>query len=529
MAQLRPLPAPMRAAPNDVPCERATLQAAQPQSYVASSSWLARSWARFTGRAFSAFPPVPGSNTPFGLVRVYYKHGLDGVVDTLWRRASPTDEFAYGWVAGQLVVCLRSPEILHAAFTDNSASTSRLFPDHEGPFGGLYRIFGNNVFTMHNDAMRRARQLVLHRFFVRHNILNHFDKIAKTADLHIDAMLASDKRATRDVGKSMVAFTMDTWCRVQLGMPGLGVASAMRLSDAISNGEQLATSASHLIWRGILQRLGVRDLATTDAAEKALKETLCQAMREELIDPHREALEKSDNLLRAIAENEVEQGGDGAFESDAVMAQTAVLLLTGHETAASLLTWTLCELARNPLALGILRTEVQRVFGTNPPNPQSVGRTPYLDNVLNEALRLHPPAPYLGRTVTQPFTVPTRHGPVTFPKGTMLATSLIAQHRIPEIWGNDAEAFKPERFNGISREDLNVRFMPFSVGDRRCAGYPFALLEAKIFLVRLLQRTDFRIPKAKEIEPVYVGVLKTAEPLRMEVSERASREPEYSR
>ncbi len=59
------------------------------------------------------------------------------------------------------------------------------------------------------------------------------------------------------------------------------------------------------------------------------------------------------------------------------------------------------------------------------------------------------------------------------------------------------------------------------MGDRRCAGYPFALMEAKIFVVRLLQRTEFRIPNALHIQPMYVGVLKTAEPQRMEVVERS--------
>ena len=506
----------------DTPPEHLAVRGTLPISHVSSGSLVERAWARLTGRAFSVFPPARGTNTPLGLVRVYYRQGLDGVVNALWRGAQPQEEFSYGWVAGQLVICLRSPELLHAAFSDNSSHTSRLFPDHEGPFGGIYRIFGNNIFTMHNDQMRRARHVVLHRFFLKHSIANHFDKICATADLHIDALLASPERATRDVGKCMVAFTMDTWCRAQLGMPGLEPKAAMRLSEAISEGEALATSASHLIWRGVLQRLGLRPLSTTDATEMALREKLSQAMHDELIDPHRKALETSDNLMRALADNEAAAGRDGALDSDAVMAQTAILLLTGHETAASLLTWTLCELARNPSALVSLRSEVQRIFGSASPSREAIARTPYLDNVLNEALRLHPPAPYLGRTVTEAFSLPTRHGPVTLPKGAMLTTSLIAQHRIPEIWGEDAEAFKPERFEPLSRDHLKAHFVPFAVGERRCAGYPFALLEAKVFLVRLLQRTDFCIPKAPQIKPVYVGVLKTAEPLRMEVAKRVA-------
>ncbi len=442
-----------------------TVPATRSVSYVSSHSLIERAWARLTGRAFSVFPPVAGANTPLGLVRIYWHHGLDGVVEDLWRKAKPHEEFAYGWVAGQLVVCMRSPEMVHAAFSENSLCTSRLFPNHEGPFGGIYRIFGDNIFTMHSDDMRHARHLVLHRFFIRRNIINHFDKICNTADKHIDALLNSPERATLDVGKCMVAFTMDTWCRAQLGMPGLDPAAAMRLSTAISDGEALATSAPHLIWRGVLSRVGVRDLATADAAEIGLRNTLFAAMHNELIDPHRATLESTDNLMRSLAENEAEAGRDGSFVSEAVMSQMAVLLLTGHETAASLLTWTLCELARNPRAQTLLRAEVQRVFWRPAPHRGRLGAHALPRQRSQRGVTFAPTGPLFG-THRHPTV---HHAHAAWARDLSPRDSACHVHHRAASYPCTLGATMPKPFGPSASmpsraRELKVQFMPFSCG-----------------------------------------------------------------
>lgn len=107
--------------------------------------------------------------------------------------------------------------------------------------------------------------------------------------------------------------------------------------------------------------------------------------------------------------------------------------------------------------------------------------------ILNEALRLYSPVVSFNRRVE----VETRLGSYIIPANVELIAPPLALHRNPEIWGDDAHLFKPERFgDGVAKatNGISAGFVPFGLGPRACVGLNFAAHEAKIALSMILQR-----------------------------------------
>lgn len=177
-------------------------------------------------------------------------------------------------------------------------------------------------------------------------------------------------------------------------------------------------------------------------------------------------------------------------------SQLLNILLAGRDTTASLLSWTFLMLARNPEIFRKLRETIIETFGTYS-NPQNLTFTAlkncqYLQYVMNESLRLYPVVPFNRRQAARDTTLPRGGGPdgespVYLKKGNAVVYSVHVMHRRKDLWGEDAEEFKPERW---SNRKAGWEYIPFNGGPRICIGQQFALTEAGYVIARLLQRFD---------------------------------------
>ncbi|KAK0573969.1 hypothetical protein LWI29_016372 [Acer saccharum] len=177
---------------------------------------------------------------------------------------------------------------------------------------------------------------------------------------------------------------------------------------------------------------------------------------------------------------------------DDMIDECKTFYIGGHETTTSLLTWSIFLLAINADWQEKLRKEVLELFGKQNPKPDSIGRLKTMSMVVNETLRLYPPFVQIMRRINREV----RWGKLTLPVNMEAFIPTIAVHHNPDIWGEGAHLFKPERFSqGVAKATNNntAAFLPFGLGPRSCVGLNFAITEAKVALSMILQRYKFNM------------------------------------
>ncbi|PWZ09423.1 Cytochrome P450 72A14 [Zea mays] len=229
----------------------------------------------------------------------------------------------------------------------------------------------------------------------------------------------------------------------------------------------------------------------------------------------------SDDLLGLLLESNMEQlragdgggrgtsSGGGGMTSDDVIGECKLFYFAGMETSAVLLTWTTVLLSMHQDWQDRAREEVRRVFGGGPrvPDYDGLSRLKIVTMVLHEVLRLYTPLPAIPRRTYKP----TELGGVRYPAGVMLMLPTLYIHHDKDVWGPDADEFRPERFaEGVARASAGdaPAFFPFGGGPRTCIGQTFALLEAKMWLAVMLANFAFELSPSYSHTPFPVGLLR---------------------
>jgi cytochrome P450 len=179
----------------------------------------------------------------------------------------------------------------------------------------------------------------------------------------------------------------------------------------------------------------------------------------------------------------------GRSMGDQDVADNLLTFITaGHETTALALTWTFYLLALHPEA-GVV-AEVARVTGGAPLGPEHVGALAYTRQVLQEAMRLYPPAPLIARSAARDL----RLGGIAVARGTPVYVPVYAVHRHRTLWP-DPDRFDPRRFRPEAVEARHrYAYLPFGAGPRICIGMAFALAEAAAVLATLLRSVRLALP-----------------------------------
>lgn len=188
---------------------------------------------------------------------------------------------------------------------------------------------------------------------------------------------------------------------------------------------------------------------------------------------------------------------DGAKMDDRQLRDEAVtLFLAGHETTALALAHTFYLLSKHPDVERKLLAEIDSVLGGKLATAEDVRRLTYTDQVLKESMRLFPPAWTTGREATEPIEL----GGYSIPKGAQLLVSQWVVHRDPR-WFPNPEGFDPERWDAKRAAAVpKYAYFPFGGGPRVCIGNHFAMMEAALLLVTLLQRYRFELLPGQRLD-----------------------------
>ena len=366
------------------------------------------------------------------------------------------------------VVFMLGPEANHFVTVAHPEN----FHWREGSFGDLIPLLGDGLLTIDDSYHDRARAIMLPAFHRR----------------QLDAMVASmTAEAEAAIGTLRPGEAVDLyeWMR------GLAMRIAMRAllgldPDGAGKG---AAAAEHferaLGFYGIdyplrLLRGPGSPWRRMIAARNVLDEIVFGEISRRRGDP---AAAQGEDILSLLLAARGE-GGE-AFTAREVRDQVMTLMFAGHDTSTSTLTFMMHELARHPDVVERLCEEQDRVLaGAAPSVEQLESEMPYLDMVLDEVLRLYPPAWIGPRRAVREF----EFGGCTVPKGAYVNYSSWASHRIPEVFP-DPEAFIPERFTRERKAALpRGAYVPFGGGSRICIGKRFGQTEVKLVATMLLQR-----------------------------------------
>ncbi|XP_022082457.1 uncharacterized protein LOC110974856 [Acanthaster planci] len=200
-----------------------------------------------------------------------------------------------------------------------------------------------------------------------------------------------------------------------------------------------------------------------------------------------------DNLNRSVAPRK-------PLSTEDVMAQSLIFFLAGYETTNTLLSFTAYLLATNQEAQEKLHAEIDNLAPTRDNLGYDViAKMEYLDMVINESLRMYPPAVVFDRVCNDTVTVDG----LTIEKGVHLIVSTWTLHYDEQYWENPSN-FDPERFSPENKATIKpCTFLPFGFGPRNCIGMRFALMEAKMALVRVMQQYRFDVSSETENMEVF--------------------------
>ncbi|XP_021289420.1 carotene epsilon-monooxygenase, chloroplastic [Herrania umbratica] len=199
------------------------------------------------------------------------------------------------------------------------------------------------------------------------------------------------------------------------------------------------------------------------------------------------------------------------------------MLVAGHETTGSVLTWTLYLLSKDSFILLKAQEEVDRVLKGRPPAYEDIKDLKFLTRCITESLRLYPHPPVLIRRAQVDDILP---GNYKVKAGQDIMISVYNIHHSSQVWER-AEEFAPERFDLGSpvpnETNTDYRFIPFSGGPRKCVGDQFALLEAIVALAIFLQHLNFELVPDQNISMTTGATIHTTNGLYMKLSERRSK------
>jgi cytochrome P450 len=195
-----------------------------------------------------------------------------------------------------------------------------------------------------------------------------------------------------------------------------------------------------------------------------------------------------DMLLKAGDDNSNEKMTDRQVRDEVITIFSA-----GHETTANLLSWTLYLLARHPDVLAKLHQELDGMLRGKIPDAEDFQQLAYTRAVLNESMRLRPPAGILLRKVNKDTEVDGYF----LKAGRPAIFSIFNLHHHPDFWPQP-EQFDPERF--LTPQNRRFSYMPFGTGERVCIGSHFALLESQLLLSMIVQHCDLQLLSPDEVE-----------------------------
>jgi cytochrome P450 len=377
-------------------------------------------------------------------------------------------------------IVVTDPELARQVLVDaKNFHKGRLF-DKARPFMGNGVMLSNGAFHL---QQRRLVQPAFHRQRIDGYVRIMADLAAATADSFGPGQVIDVREAMYDLvigilGKCLFSTELGGWATLeaQRSMPTIQDLIAKRTISPLPFLEKLPTPGNRRFNRAI-DRLG-----------KVL---------DRIIEEYQKDDTDRGDLLSMLAAAR-DQDTDEAMSADQLRDEVVNILAAGMETTTDTLSWIYHELGQHPEVEQQAFEEGKRVLGGRPATINDLGQLQYLQRVIKEVLRYHPPANLLMRKTVAPVEL---HG-VPIPIGTEVIVSPFLLHHDPRLFPEPSR-FDPDRWNREETVKLpRGAFVPFGMGSRQCIGDTFAMTEMPIIVATILGRWRLRPLPGHTVHPV---------------------------
>jgi len=457
---------------------------------------------RIRGRLGSDLPPGPKSASLIGILPELGR-------DTLGVLKRTADE--YGDVVrlpigiGPVVlpmVLVRHPDHIDQVLSSANRNFQKSFTSLPAR-----SIFGNGLLTSDGPAWVSQRQALRSLFSSA-----RFEYVVNSTVEAISKEV-SRLRALRESGGGEIDITAEM-ARTSLDILFRSIfGTILSESDAALVGDAFPI-VSHEVWQRTVNLLwwmhpslysaipttSNRNFRNALAALDDLAMRLLESRRKNPADGPEDLL----TILLASTEKQ-----SGTFTSRLLRDEIVTFLIAGHETTAMSIAWACYQLSENPRCQQRLSQEANEELSGHTPTLERVGRLAYSRAVVQESLRLYPPA----WSIVRDAVADDKLGPYRIPAGTVVITCPYITQRDKRFWP-DPDKFIPERFLGDAPR-LDSSYFPFGAGMRRCVGERFAMIQAPLMLSLLMQHYSLTPGKSKNIQPYPAVTLRSAQPIHL--------------
>jgi len=358
-----------------------------------------------------------------------------------------------GWDAYMLT----DPEDVKRVLADTDT-----FPKHDGSTDELREIVGDGLLTSEGDRWERQREAIQPAFFMN-NIKTYADIMVSRTEDTLDRW--RDGGAV-DLREEMMRTTLEILVEAMFG-EDIDL-EARGIYDAVEAMQKPLQPQNQPITLLAPDWAPVPFLRRADRARDHL-----EAQVYDILDERRRTDTDREDLLAMLLD------ADAEMDDEQIRDEMLTFLFAGHETTALTLTYVWDLLSRNPEAEARLHEELDAMVDGRP-TIEDVFELEYAEAIVEEAMRLYPPAHEIRREPAETVTF----GDYEVPEGSMVLLPTWVLHRDGRFW-DAPEAFRPERFLTRDADRPEYAFFPFGGGPRRCIGQQFAMTEAQLVLATM--------------------------------------------
>jgi cytochrome P450 len=372
----------------------------------------------------------------------------------------------------------------------------------------LSTAFGDGLLTSDGDKWRAHRR-VMSPSFDHRSIASYAPVITAAAAARVEAWDTMGANAEIDIAHDMVTLTLEVISRAMFSTDSDALQS--RLDDTLRKGiAELSFGLEHIapvIGPFLMNRKLARVRANFEAVDAVMQKLI--RGREKRADAPKDLLD------RLIAATDSETGF--RMTDEEVRDEVIIIFLAGHETSALAATYVWYLLSLHPQEEAKLHAELDAVLGGRLPTYDDLQRLTYTRMVIEEAMRLYPPAPALTGRVAREADDICGH---RVAKGMEVAILPWVLHRHRTLW-DDPDRFDPERFSP-ERSATRPRFayLPFGGGPRICIGAQLAMTEVMLLVATMAQRYRLTLVPGQDIVLLHRVTLRPRGGIRMWLERR---------